>query len=188
MGDVSIIQLANERMSIIDACNELGMDVFDFSVASLKVHCPFEQISHPDGGQSKAMRIYPGTNSAWCFACQQYFTPVKLISMDKDISELEAASYILDKTNYVAPDYVSRWEALTAQSKELDTDALAEALKVACKRMSPDWEERQFEDAVSSKLRRCLGMLPKLKTQEDASKWLAVSKMAMSQTLGGTKT
>lgn len=185
MAEVNVIQLANERMSIIDACNELGMDVFDFSVASLKVHCPFEQISHPDGGQSKAMRIYPGTNSAWCFACQQYFTPVKLIAMDKDISEQEAAMYILDKTNYVAPDYLSQWEALTEQKIELDTDALAEALKVACRRMTPDWEERQFDDDVSNKLRRCLGMLPKLKTPEDASKWLVVAKQAMSQTLGG---
>ena len=185
MSEQNIIALANERMSIIDACNELGMDVFDFSVASLKVHCPFEQISHPDGGQSKAMRIYPGTNSAWCFACQQYFTPVILISMDRDLSPEDAAQYILDKTNYVKPDYISQWEALTEVKIEIDTDALAETLKVACRRMAPNWEERQFEDAVSDKLRRCLGMLPKLKTKEDASKWLDVSKMAMRQTLGG---
>lgn len=183
--EVSIITLANERMSIIDACNELGMDVFDFSVASLKVHCPFEQISHADGGQSKAMRIYPGTNSAWCFACQQYFTPVKLIAMDRDVTELEAAQYILDKTNYVTPDYVSRWEALTQETYELNTDDLAEALKVACARMTPDWEERQFDPTVSEKLRLCLGKLPRLKTEEDANKWLAIAKKAMRQTLGG---
>jgi hypothetical protein len=180
----SAVALANERMSIIDACNELGMEVRDFSIASLKVHCPFGQLTHADGGQSRAFRIYPDTNSAWCFACQQYFNPVILIAMDRGITNDEAAEYILAKTNYVAPDFVSRWDALMAQTYELNTTDLAEALKVSCARMVPDWEERQFEDVVSERLRLCLGKLPRLKTQEDASKWLAIAKQAMRQALG----
>jgi hypothetical protein len=50
--------------------------------------------------------------------------------------------------------------------------------------MTPDWEDRQFDPTVSDKLRRCLGMLPKLRTEADAKKWLSVAKQAMSQTLG----
>ena len=87
----SVIDLANERITIIEACNMLGMDVHDFSIASLKVWCPFGHLYHSDGGTTKAMRIYPATNSAWCFACNLYFTPVKLIAMDRGIPDQQAA-------------------------------------------------------------------------------------------------
>ncbi len=185
MEEKSEIQLANERMSIIEACNLLGMDVMDFSISSLKTYCPFGHITHEDGGQSKAFRIYPGTNSAWCFACQVYFTPVKLIAMDKDISEPDAAQWILETTNYIPPDYLSKWEALTREEDSgLDLDSLAEALKVFCARMSPDWDAKQFDDDVSRKLRLCLGLLPKVRTKGDADKWLTTTKQVMSKTLG----
>lgn len=182
--EVSVIQLANERMSIIDACNELGMDVFDFSIASLKTYCPFGHIAHDDEGRTKAFRIYPATNSAWCFACQAYYTPVKLIAMDKDISEEAAAQWILETTGYVAPDYQARWEAVTTPEETVDTDALAETLKLRCRRLSRDWEERQFDEEVSKKLQLCLGLLRKVKTKEDSSKWLDIATTAMRTTLG----
>jgi len=182
---INVIALANERMSIIEACNALGMDVFDFSVQSLKVYCPFGHLYHADGGSSKAMRIYPGTNSAWCFAGCGYFTPVKLIAMDRGITEVQAAESILEETNYVAPDYEARWKALTETTVTINTEDLTDALKVACARMAPDWEDRQFEDKVATKLRECLALLARLRTEEDARKWLSVSKQAMRQALGG---
>lgn len=180
----NIIQLANERMTIVDACNKLGMEVFDFSIASLKVFCPFGHLYHADEGRTKAMRIYPATNSAWCFAGCGYFTPVRLISMDRGITEQEAAEAILEDTNYVPPDYLSRWQALEQETYVVDTEALAEALKVACRRMAPDWELRQFDDAVALKLRQCLSLLRKVKTEEDATKWLSATTKIMHMTLG----
>lgn len=182
----TLVQLANERLSIIDACNMLGMDVMDFSLASLKVWCPFGHLYHSDGGTTKAMRIYPATNSAWCFACSIYFTPVKLIAMDKGITEDQAAESILEQTNYIAPDYEARWKALTEVQAPVNTDDLAEALKVACSRMVPDWDERQFEESVSHKLRQCLSLLRKVQTEEDSTKWLSTTKKIMQQELGVT--
>jgi hypothetical protein len=180
----TVIQVANERMSIIQACNELGMDIPDFSVKSMKVHCPFGHLFHADGGTSRAFAIYPGTNSAWCFAGCGYFTPVKLIAMDKGISEEQAAESILEQTSYVAPDYEARWNALLDTQITVNTDDLAEALKVACSRMVSDWDERQFETAVAQKLRQCLSLLPKVRSEEDASKWLAATKKIMQNAMG----
>lgn len=182
----SLIDLANENMTIIQACNLLGMDVNDFSIASLKVWCPFGQLYHSDGGSTKAMRIYPATNSAWCFAGCGYFTPVKLIAMDRGVTDQQAAELILERTNYVAPDYESRWQALVEAQPTIDKDDLAEALKVACARMTPDWEDRQFDEEVAQKLRQCLGLLPKVRSAEDATKWLSTTKKIMERTLGVT--
>jgi len=178
----NVVALANERMSIIEACNLLGMDISDFSISSLKTYCPFGNVMHADEGRGKALRIYPNTNSAWCFDCQIYFTPVKMIAMDRDITEVAAANWILESTNYVAPDYLSRWEALTApESTKLNTDDLGQTLKVFCARKIPNWEERQFEEPYASTLQKCLGLLVKVKTAEDAEKWSTVTKQAMSQ-------
>lgn len=182
----SVIDLANERVTIIEACNMLGMGVMDFSIASLKVWCPFGHLYHADGGTTKAMRIYPATNSAWCFACNIYFTPVKLIAMDRGIPDVQAAESILESTNYVPPDFEARWNALIEAKPTVNTDDLAEALKVACSRMVPDWDERQFDESVAYKLRQCLALLRKVKSDEDATLWLSITKKIMHRTLGET--
>lgn len=177
------IELANERMSIVQACASLGMDIYDFSISSLKVYCPFGHLYHSDGGKSKAFRIYPASNSAWCFACNIYFTPVKLIAMDKGISELDAAEGILEATNYVAPDWESAWASVTAP-RPIDRDALTESLKTACARLDHDWETRQFEEPVALKLRQCLELLRKVQTEEDITKWTDITTRVMQKTLG----
>lgn len=182
--ELSSIELANERYSIIQACNKLGMDIPDFSFSSAKLYCPFGHLFHADGGQSKAFRVYPGTNSAFCFAGCGYYSPVRLIATDKGISEADAAESILEETNYVPPDFESRWNALMTEQATPNPDDLAEALKVACARMEPNWDERQFEEKVSIKLRQCLQLLPKVQTEEDATKWLSMTKQAMHITLG----
>lgn len=175
--------LANERMTIIEACNELGMEILGHA-GNMKFYCPFGDIYHMDGGRSKAFRVYEHTNSAYCFACQKAFTPVGLIAMDRDLTYREAAEWILEKTNYIPPDYELRWDAITAPVKEkADADGLAEALKLACRRMDPAFETRQFDERVAHKLQQCLGLLRKIETDEQAREWLAVSKLAMQKVL-----
>ena len=180
----SLREIANERMTIIQAYNESAEHVPDFEYGSIKIHCPFGHLYHADGGTSKAFKIYPGTNSAWCFAGCGYFTPVKLLAWLKGVEEDEAAEIILDMTNYVAPDIDSRWNALVDTPPSVDTDALADALKVACQRMAKDWEMLQFDEVVSVKLRQCLGLLSKVATDEDATKWLNATKEIMRKVLG----
>lgn len=186
MADVDLFELANSRMSIIKALNLAGASIGEFSAGSVKTYCPFGHLFHADGGSSKALRVYPGTNSAHCFAGCGYFSPVRLVAKINDTSEVEAAEFILEKTHYVAPDYQSQWDAVVQKADEVDQDGLSEALKVACARMDPQWSSKQFDEAVATALRRCLGLLPKVTTPEEAKTWLSVTKQVMDKTLRST--
>lgn len=176
----SNIQLANERMSIVAALRIAGSDASDYGG---KQFCPFGHMYHADGGYEKAMRVYSESNSAYCFAGCGYFSPVKLVSMVKDMSDADAAEHILELTGYVAPTIDSLWEAATRDTRKVDTDALIEALKLACARYSPDWEDRQLDEDVAKIFTRCLRSLPKVRTEEDAEKWLRATKMIMRKAL-----
>lgn len=177
----SPIKLARELMTINEACIEVGMgDVSGMA----KTYCPFGSVFHADGGRSRAFKVYPDTNTAYCFACQKVYDPVSLIATDKDITFRAAAELILEMKAYVSPDYQTRWEALTTEKVEVDTEALQDALRIACSRMVPDWETRQFEDRVATKLTQCLALARKVKNDEDGRKWLDMTKQAMRQALG----
>lgn len=180
----SPITLANERMGIIDACNHIGMGVS--GGYSGKLYCPFGELFHADGGVSKAFRIYE--DSAYCFAESMYFTPVRLIARDRGISDLDAAEYILDVTGYVAPDIDSQWAAVTNTEEVVNTDYLAEALKIYCQRICPDWEVRQFTESTSKKLTKCLELTDRVRTKDEVTQWLAVTKQVMAYELLGDTT
>jgi hypothetical protein len=177
------IILANERMTIHEACEHIGFSVGSISYSG-KLYCPFGDLFHADGGSSKSFRIYPETNSAHCFAGCGYFNPVKLIGKDKGLSDLQAAEYILTFTKYVPPDIDSQWDAVTSIEETVDTSYLAEALKVYCLRIAPDWEIRQFDPSISTKLRQCLELTAQVHTAQQAKKWLAVTKKVMAHELG----
>lgn len=181
MAGESPIKLARELMTIAEACVEVGMgDVSNLA----KTYCPFGQVLHTDGGRSRAFKVYPETNTAYCFACQKVYDPVSLIATERDISYRAAAELILEMKAYVAPDYLTRWDALTKETVDVDHEALQDALKLACSRMVSDWATRQFEDRVASKLSQCLALARKVKNDEDGRKWLDMTKQAMRQALG----
>ena len=177
------IQLANERMSITQACRFIGMHLGDFEIASVKTYCPFGELLHEDGGRSKAFRVYPETNSAYCFACIKAYRPVSLIATDRDIPEPAAAEVILEETGYVAPNFMAKWEALSEQTASVDRDALEEALKTYCARISPDWEMRQLDDDIASTFRKCLTASRNVASEDDARKWLKLTKQVMATAL-----
>jgi hypothetical protein len=176
--------VANEQVSIFHACRMVGVDTPDFEAGSQKLYCPFGEIYHADGGMGRAFRIYPGTNSAYCFACVRFFSPVSIVALGKDMSLEAAADYLLDDAGWTPPDIDSRWQAAIATMESVDTDYLAEALKVACERMDPLWEIHEFEPGVGATLRQCLDLLSKVRTQEDGAKWLTATKTVMQRALG----
>jgi len=161
----------------------VGMNVSDAS-ASMKQYCPFGEIFHADGGRSKSFRIFSDSNSAYCYACSEYFDPVLLLARYKDLSKKDAALFLLDYINYRPEDAESRWASLLEDTVPVDQDYLSEALKVFCSGVSPEWEIRQFDRDVSDPFNRCLKLLPMVRTDEDACKWLSVSKQVMRNTLG----
>lgn len=178
------ITLANERTTITEACGIVGMSLPEWGITSAKMWCPFGDIYHHDGGMSKAFRVYPHDNTAYCFACSLFFTPVKLVAMSKGLSEADAAELLLELSNYVPPDIDSRWRAATESVEPLKTEYLAEALKVFCTRIDVDWEDKQFEDTIATRFRMCLGLLPRVHTEEEAAEWLSGTKKAMQHVLG----
>lgn len=180
----SLVSLANERVSIYKACQMVGVDANEYAGGSQKLYCPFGDLYHADGGMGRAFRIYPDTNSAYCFACTKYFSPVSIVALDRDMSLEAAADYLLEESGWTPPDIDSRWQAAIATIEKVDTDYLAEALKVSCERVDPLWEIHEFEPEVSALLTKCLGLLSKVQTQEDGAKWLATAKTAMHRKLG----
>jgi hypothetical protein len=177
-------EIANKLMSIFEAYTlSSGIYVGEFEYGSPKMSCPFTGIYHND---ARSFRIYPQSNSAYCFACSIYYTPVKLISMSKDLSDSEAVEWILEHKGYVEPNFEDVWDSITSDDdEEMTTSYLAEALKTACARMDNDWNQKQFEPEVSGMLNRCLSLLPRVQNAQDSEKWLGASKVAMSRTLRG---
>lgn len=181
--DENPIALANDKVSISQALMMIGMDIPDYQYGSGKLYCPFGDLYHADGGTSKAFRVYPETNSAYCFACGEAFRPVSLLAKAKGISDADAAEGLLEAIGYVPPTIDSRWEALITTPQQIDREALSEALKLACSRMSPTWEVDQFDELIATRFRKCLELLSKVHTEEEATQWLTVTKAVMRKTL-----
>ncbi len=181
MTRASLIALANEHVPIVTACRLVGVDLpEDGGLArSRKTFCPFGELYHSDGGAEPAMRIYPDSNSAWCFRCAAYLTPVKLAAQAWDQDWATAAAVLLDRIGYRPPSLAERWAAAVAVVPAPDTTLLAEALKVYCARHDPQWSTDQFAPDVAGQLARCLTLLDRVGDDEDAARWLAGTKRAM---------
>lgn len=182
---LAAITIANEQVSIVSVLQMLGVDLPDDvgSSRSRKLSCPFGQVYHSDGGVSPAMRIYPDTNSAYCFSCSMYFTPVSLAAQGLDCDPLTAANRLLDRIGHRPTTLAQKWEQARSYEPEPDKALLADALKTYCRRINPDWAGRQFDPAVAATLTRCLSLLDLVHTAQDVSLWLSRCKVAMCRTL-----
>lgn len=181
----NIIETADERVSIALVCRMLGVDLPDDveSGRSRKVHCPFGSLYHSDGGVDPAMRVYPDTNSAYCFSCRSYFTPVGLTAKALDVDRRTAALRLLDRIGHRSLDPGVVWRTAADFEAPPDRALLAEALKTFCRRVCPDWATRQFDRAVSVSLTRCLGLLDLVRTDDDVGLWLGRCKKVMRRAL-----
>lgn len=150
---------------------------------SRKVRCPFGEIYHSDSGVSPAMRIYPDSNSAYCFSCAAYYTPVGLAARAMDTDRTSAALRLLDHVGYRPLGLVQQFRQAQQYEPEPDLALLADALKTYCRRIDLRWETRQFEPAVAGVLTRCLALLDLVRSGDDVEMWLACSKEVMRRTL-----
>lgn len=180
----SLIDLANEHVPIIAVCQWLGVPIEDTGhTRSRKTFCPFGAVYHSDGGAEPAMRVYPESNSAWCFRCSAYFAPVTMAAQAWDQDATTAATVLLDRVGYRPLSMAEQWAAVTDLTQTPDTTLLAEALKVYCQRVDPQWSDRQFQPDVAAQLARCLALLERVRTDVDAATWLAATKDAMTRFL-----
>lgn len=180
----SNINLANENADIFMVLGLIGMSIAPvYDVHSIKVHCPFGDISHSDFGTDRAMRIYPGTNSAYCFACQKLYTSVNIYALSKDIGLEEAASDLLRETGYQPQTLEEMWASAQPKPQPPDLPMLGLALRVFCERIDPAWQTRQFEPEISSYLDSCLSLLSAVRTEQDVAEWLKGTKQVMKNCL-----
>lgn len=181
----NVTTVANENVSIVTVCQMLGVDLPDDvgSSRSRKVSCPFGELYHSDQGVSAAMRIYPDTNSVYCFSCSTYWTPVSLAAQAWDVDRRTAAERLLDHIGYRPLDLATAWRTATEFEPEPDKALMADALKTYCRRIDKQWNLRQFDAGVAATLTRCLSLLDLVRTSDDVGVWLAGCKTVMQRTL-----
>jgi hypothetical protein len=180
------VAVANEKVPIVAVCQMLGVPLPDGIVEggrSRKVHCPFGELYHSDGGVSPAMRIYPDTNSAYCFSCAAHWTPVSLAARAMDTDRRSAALRLLDHVGYRPLSLAEQFRQAQQYEPELDRASLADALKTYCRRIDDRWATRQFEPEVAAVLTHCLGLIDLVRTPDEVALWLAGCKQAMARIL-----
>lgn len=182
MKSPSAVAVANEKVSIVAVCQMLGVDLPDDVAGggrSRKVRCPFGEIYHSDAGVSPAMRIYPDTNTAYCFSCSMHYTPVSLAARAMDVDWPTAAIRLLDRIGYRPVELAEQFQQAARFTPEVNKPILADALKTYCGRIDQCWSKRQFEPRVAGVLTRCLSLLDLVKTAEDVTLWLSRCKEVM---------
>lgn len=181
----SAVSIANDKVPITMACRLVGMDIDD-DIAygrSMKVHCPFGELYHTDQGVEPAFRIYVDSNSAYCFACSTYFTPVWLVSQAWDQQPAQVAVELLERIGIKPASLADAWAQAAVRDVVPDAGLLAEALKTFCGRICVDWDDAQFEPATAGLLSRCLALLDLVHTEGEARQWLDECKKVMRAAL-----
>ncbi len=175
----SLISTANEKISIYLVCSLIGIDVAGREGSSIKTYCPFGDFFHSDGGKEPAFRVYSETNSAYCFSCKKYFSPVTLYAEYKDLSTKQSAEDLLERIGYKPPSFEELWSNVQPKDPQPDTAMLNKALRTYCQRISKDWSKKQFDPTVAEVLDKCLALLDVVLTTSDAEYWLSTSKEIM---------
>ncbi len=175
-----------EEIGILAACSLVGMDLPPGvgEGRAVKVHCPFGTVHHADGGIEPAMRIYVESNHVHCFAGCGSFRPVALVAHAFEMTPRASLRELMDRCGYEpsSSKYGDVWTEEVSRA-EPDRSRLAEALKTYCRRVDPNWQQRQFERSTAEQLSRCLSLLDFVRSDEAAQQWLAGCKVAMSRAL-----
>lgn len=177
----SVISTANDYVSIHYVLKTAGIYVPEVSYGrSWKTKCPFGEIYHIDMGNEKSMSVYSDTNSAYCFQGCGYLTPVSLYSRISGLSKLESAEKLLAEQGYEDITDTEKWKIALQVRRSIDPNYLSSALQVYCSKIAGDsWKYLQYETEVLENFKRCLKILHYIKTEDNARKWLEVSKEYM---------
>lgn len=181
---VSLRRLANERADICKVLRWLNYETPD-SARTNKVHCPFGEIWHKDGGHEAAARIYEDSNVIFCFACSRVFVPTSLYALSKDCTETDAAEMILREfaPQLLLVNEITEKIEFMDEPLKPDIHSLRAALDIYCSRIDENWNFHQFEKTISGAYLKCLNLLGRVVTTGDADLWLAKSKEIMKKVI-----
>lgn len=173
-----LVQVAEEHVPFATAASWVGMSVSD---RGFRYDCPAA-----DCGSGGAFKAYP--DHGWCHSCRTYFTAVKLLAAlwrpARDMEPEDVARLALTEIGYAALDYAGEWEA-AQQAPDPEREYLGDALRIWCRSNIPDWASRQLDYRPAYALALCLGLLPRVHTDEEAERWLARCKQVLARSLGG---
>jgi len=178
----SLVEIANKHISIWEVCRLVGVDFGGYYGTNSKLYCPFGNITHMDGGSTKAFRVYPATETAYCFGCSQFFDAVGLYSEFSDLSREEAADFLLTESGWKEETYEEKWDKLTKKTS-IDTSGLSEALDIYCLKLNPEWEVICIESPYREAYASVMGVLPYVRNFSDADKWMNAAKEKMRKVL-----
>lgn len=173
---VDFIDRANSKVTIESVLQIAGVELTGRS----KVLCPWTML-HSDS--KPAFKIFGNTNTGRCFSCQRSYSPVTLAAQVWECSFKDAAIRLLDTIDDAPKTLRERWAELEKEEDlpVVDVESLAEALRVYCSRISPDWHASRL--SFAGNLNRCFQLLPAVKTEEDVMLWLAGSKEYMRKVI-----
>jgi hypothetical protein len=168
------IERAND-ISIRDVLtNVLGTYIPEFTHKSWKAYCPFGDL-HRDGGASQALRVYPDSNTAFCFAGCGFMNSVKLIQRHTGLKTIKAARHLLRLYGLSEPaTFEERFQAaLSPRARAASyTATLAAALHESLL-ANPLYEDLSLHPAVLEAIESQLQLLDDLDPDgTGASDWL----------------
>lgn len=172
---------ADQLVSVVSLLRQIGTMVPDVEFGSVKVYCPFS-ILHMDHGTTRSMRVYPESNTAYCFNDCGFFTPTKLAMQAWDLSRAEAVDRLLETVEQETDNRLDN--LFPVGTNPPSTEALSEALRVYCQRLD-GWPEREFKESVIRKLEQCLALLPGVVSNTEAGQWLDACKVVMGRAVLG---
>lgn len=160
---MDLIQRAND-LPILDVLRDwFELNIPDSGDRSWKDYCPFGW-EHPDGGVDRGWRVYPSTNSSYCFVLHGALRPVRMVQMRDDVRATIAAKKLLEHYGKLRPrGYRQRMEELIAAREMVRTSLgspadLIEALQHNLFRM-PGYIEHQYDPKVAAAVDAALGRL-----------------------------
>jgi hypothetical protein len=180
------VKTANEEVSIYFVCDKAGVDYSSMYGSNSKLYCPFGGITHIDGGATRAFRIYDETNSAYCFACSKYFTPVGLYQDLTDLPWVEAAEALLEEYGWKPETVEERWERVSSPNG-YDNSELPNALDKYCSRIEPEWALVQLDEPYRSAFDKCVRLASAVGDSSQAIKWLDATKKYMKEVIDAAR-
>lgn len=139
---MSIIRTVDEAVSIFTVAAHYGLPWAEDTGRRQQVHCPMHSDSTPSS------RIYPDSNSGYCWTCQAAYGPSKLAAVLEDISVTRAAHllarrYAVDITPDADLDefkaLAERWE----RGPDTNTPEARRAASLAVRAAVVDWPAAQ---------------------------------------------
>jgi hypothetical protein len=143
---LTLIERANE-VSVFDVMKDFCNLEVPEGGRSYKTFCPF-QFEHPNS-LDKNFRVYPATNSAYCFEMHGMLRPVRIVQLQKDLKATKAAIVILERYGLMKPrHYRERFNELLVEREQAktevgDTNYIVEALHTSL-RSHPAYDEVQY--------------------------------------------